>query len=34
MKKIFITGICGFVGSNLAVFFKNKNYQVHGVDNL
>ena len=34
MKKIFITGICGFVGSNLALFFKNINYQVYGVDNL
>jgi len=34
MKKIFITGICGFVGSNLAVFFKKNNYQVYGVDNL
>ncbi len=34
MKKIFITGICGFVGSNLAIYFKNENYQVHGVDNL
>ena len=34
MKKIFITGICGFVGSNLALFFKDRNYQVYGVDNL
>ena len=34
MKKIFITGICGFVGSNLAIFFKERNYQVYGVDNL
>jgi len=34
MKKIFITGICGFVGSNLATFFYKKNYKVFGVDNL
>jgi len=34
MKKIFITGICGFVGSNLALFFKDNNYQIYGVDNL
>lgn len=34
MKKIFITGICGFVGSNLALFFKDHNYEVYGVDNL
>ena len=34
MRKIFITGICGFVGSSLASFFYKKNYQVSGVDNL
>ena len=34
MRKIFITGICGFVGSNLASFFYQKNYQVSGIDNL
>ncbi len=27
MRKIFITGICGFVGSSLASFFYHKNYQ-------
>ena len=34
MRKIFITGICGFVGSSLASFFYQKNYQVSGIDNL
>ena len=34
MKKIFITGICGFVGSSLASFYYNKNYHVSGIDNL
>ena len=34
MKKIFITGICGFVGSGLASFYYKKNYQVSGIDNL
>ena len=34
MRKIFITGICGFVGSNLANYFYQKNYKVSGIDNL
>ena len=34
MRKIFITGICGFVGSSLASFFHQKNHKVFGVDNL
>ena len=34
MRKIFITGICGFVGSSLASFFYQKNYHVSGIDNL
>tara|TARA_B100001123_G_scaffold448955_1_gene612225 strand:- start:2261 stop:3295 length:1035 start_codon:yes stop_codon:yes gene_type:complete len=34
MKKIFITGICGFVGSNLAHYFYSKGYKVYGIDNL
>ena len=34
MKKIFITGICGFVGSSLASFYYSKNYHVSGIDNL
>ncbi len=32
--KIFITGICGFIGSNLAEFYLNKKYKVSGCDNL
>ena len=34
MKKIFITGICGFVGSELASFYNKKKYHVSGIDNL
>jgi UDP-glucose 4-epimerase len=32
--KIFITGICGFIGSNLAEFYLQRKYQVSGCDNL
>ncbi len=31
---IFITGICGFIGSNLAQLLKNNGYKVSGIDNL
>ena len=31
---IFITGIAGFLGSNLADFYLKKNYKVSGCDNL
>ena len=34
MRRIFITGICGFVGSSLASFFHNTNSKVVGIDNL
>ena len=34
MRKIFITGICGFVGSSLAHFFHSKNFKIFGIDNL
>ena len=34
MKRIFITGICGFVGSNLAYYFKSLGFKVYGIDNL
>jgi len=34
MQRIFITGICGFVGSNLAHYFQSQGYKVFGIDNL
>jgi len=34
MRKVFISGICGFLGSSLANFFLRKNYKVSGIDNL
>lgn len=32
--KILITGVCGFVGGNIAVKFKADGYDVRGVDNM
>ena len=32
--KILITGGCGFIGSNLSNFLKNKKYKVETLDNL
>jgi nucleoside-diphosphate-sugar epimerase len=34
MKKVLVTGGCGFIGSNLAIELKNKDYNVTVVDNL
>jgi len=34
MKKILITGICGFLGSHLAYYFHLSGYKVYGIDNL
>tara|TARA_B100000795_G_C22796625_1_gene439655 strand:+ start:1886 stop:2911 length:1026 start_codon:yes stop_codon:yes gene_type:complete len=34
MIKILITGGCGFVGSNLALFLHEKKFQVYSLDNL
>lgn len=34
MKKILITGVAGFIGSNLAQELINKHYQIIGIDNL
>ena len=32
--KILVTGGCGFVGSNLCIFLKKKNFNVYSLDNL
>jgi len=32
--KILITGGCGFVGSNLAIFLKKYKYKIYSLDNL
>ena len=34
MKKIFITGVVGFIGFNLAISLLKKNFQVCGVDSF
>lgn len=33
-KRIFITGVAGFIGSNLAAALLNRGYKVIGLDNL
>ena len=33
-KKILITGGCGFIGTNLCIYLKKKNYLVYSLDNL
>tara|TARA_B100000989_G_scaffold286584_1_gene255344 strand:- start:542 stop:1552 length:1011 start_codon:yes stop_codon:yes gene_type:complete len=32
--KILITGVAGLIGSNLAEYYKKKNFEVFGIDNL
>lgn len=32
--KVLITGGCGFIGSNLAIFLKKRKYKVLSLDNL
>ena len=35
MKKILITGVCGFIGSNLLErLLEDKNNNIIGIDNL
>jgi CDP-paratose 2-epimerase len=33
MKKILVTGSSGLIGSEVTVYFANKGWEVHGVDN-
>ena len=33
-KNILISGVCGFIGSNLAEYLINKKYNVIGIDNF
>ncbi|MGY2132249.1 NAD-dependent epimerase/dehydratase family protein [Hymenobacter sp. HD11105] len=33
MKKILVTGSSGLIGSEVAIYFANRGWQVHGVDN-
>lgn len=33
MKKILITGSSGLIGSEVCVYFANKGWEIHGVDN-
>ena len=33
-KKILITGGCGFIGSNLCIYLKKRNFSVYSLDNL
>ena len=32
--KILITGGCGFVGANIALFLNSKGYKIESLDNL
>jgi UDP-N-acetylglucosamine 4-epimerase len=34
MEKVLITGVAGFIGSNLAEYLLNHEYEIIGVDNL
>lgn len=34
MRKVLITGVAGFIGSNLAQYLLSKNYKVVGLDNM
>jgi len=34
MKKIFITGVVGFIGFSLANDFLKKKYKIIGIDNF
>lgn len=34
MEKVLITGVAGFIGSNLAEYLLNQEYEIIGIDNL
>src|ERR1700761_8460632 len=33
MKKLLVTGSSGLVGSEVCVYFSQKGYEIHGIDN-
>ena len=33
LKNVLITGSSGLIGSEVAVYFHNQNFRVHGLDN-
>src|SRR3989344_3286381 len=34
MQKVVVTGVAGFIGSNLAETLLTEGYEVHGIDNI
>ena len=32
--KILITGVAGFIGTNLSIYFLKKKHKVYGIDNF
>lgn len=33
MKKMFVTGACGLIGSEVCIYFAQRGWQIHGLDN-
>ena len=34
MKKILITGSCGFIGMHVSLYLLSKGYDILGIDNM